>query len=104
MDFPTKAACKRHFNRVHPGHKNSELGSSLLPLPSECQHIDVKQIVSQAGSNPMFACQLHDGSYVWRHIDLDAPIAKEFLQTMKPSCGLPLADMKNWAQGFVLVH
>ena len=104
MDFPTKAALKKHFQKVHPGHNNNELGSAEIPLPEDfVENIDVKRIVRQAGSNPMFACELNDGTITWRYIPLEKPIVRRFLQGRKPETSLPLADMESWAQGFVLV-
>jgi len=105
MDFPTKAALKRHYSRVHPGQPHAELGSAAVPVPAEFENLDVKKIIRQAGTNPMFACELNDGTFVWRYIPLDRPEVKRFLASRDRSDDdLPLADMRSWREGFVLVE
>ena len=105
MDFPTKSALKRHYTRVHPGQPHAELGSAALPVPAEFQNLDMKKIIRQAGTNPMFACQLNDDTFVWRYIPLDRPEVKRFIANRIPQDDdLPLADMQAWREGFVLTE
>ena len=81
---------------------NSELGS-VLPLPPELENIDVKHIVRQARGTPMFVCEPHGGTFVWRYIPLNHPDVKRFLRNREPTSDLPLADMRTWVRGLSLL-
>ena len=55
----------------------------------------------------MFACELHDDTFVWRYMPLDRPIVKEFLANKDRNFvfeDLPLADLNAWRDGFVMLE
>ena len=107
MDFPSKAALKRHYSRVHPNGRNRDLGSAVVSDVPLLADIDKKRIVRQAGASAMFACELQDDTFVWRYMPLDRPIVKEFLANKDRSFvyeDLPLADLNAWHDGFVMLE